>query len=71
MVWGGVSSNHQTPLVVVERTWSVAHQQDFSPNIALPCFDHWNDVAIFQHDNAEPHITRISQHTSSMTMMCI
>ena len=60
MVWGGISAEHRTPLVEIEGNLTARRYCD---EILVPHVLPYIDVhdGLFQHDNARPHVARISQ----------
>ena len=61
MVWGGISFNHRTPLVVVNGNLTAQRYIDevLRPSV-LPFFTTHPDVDIFQQDNARAHSARVT-----------
>ena len=73
MVWGGISYNHRTDLVIVEGSLTARHyiNEIIEPHL-FPFMRAHNDVVTFQQDNARPHtacITRDSQNQNNIQVL--
>ena len=55
MVWGGISAETKTPLVVIRGNLNA---ECYLTELLVPLFQN-NTVSIFQQDNAHPHTARI------------
>ncbi|GFX61350.1 hypothetical protein TNCV_4893941 [Trichonephila clavipes] len=61
MVWGGIGYHSRTPLVRIAGTLNSQRCiSDVLKPVVLPYLQGLG-TAIFQHDNARPHVTRIVQ----------
>ena len=61
MVWGGITRTHRTALIVVQGN---LHAQRYIDHILQPVaipFLNEHNVRVFQHDNARPHVARITR----------
>ena len=62
MIWGAISYNSRSPLVVVQGSLTAQNYINTILNpIAVP-FLQANHGSIFQHDNARPHTANITTH---------
>ncbi|GFV99974.1 transposable element Tcb1 transposase [Trichonephila clavipes] len=61
MVWGGIGYHSRTPLVCIAGNLNSQHYiSEVLEPVVLPYFQGFA-TAIFQQDNARPHVTRIVQ----------
>lgn len=62
MVWGGISGEHRTDLVIVDGTLTARRYIDqiLEPHV-LPFFQTHPTVNILMQDNARPHTARITK----------
>lgn len=62
MVWGGITANHRTELVVVNGNLTAQRyvEEILRPHV-IPFLQMHPDVQIFQHDNARPHAARTTR----------
>ncbi|GFU84886.1 transposable element Tcb1 transposase [Trichonephila clavipes] len=62
MVWGGIGYHFRTPLVRIAGTLNGQHYiSEVLEPVVLPYFQRMA-TAIFQPDNARPHVTRVVQN---------
>lgn len=62
MVWGGISLNHRTDLVVIDGNMTAQRYIDqvLRPHV-VPFFEDHADLRILQQDNARPHAARLTR----------
>ncbi|GFY04870.1 transposable element Tcb1 transposase [Trichonephila clavipes] len=61
MVWGGIGYHSRTPLVHIAGTLNSQHYiSEVLEPVVLPYLQ-WFGTAIFQQNNARPHVARILQ----------
>ena len=61
-MWAGISSNHKLPLVVINGNITARRHIDYALDpVMVPFLNTNSDITIFQHDNARPHIARITR----------
>ena len=58
MVWGGITGNARTPLVVINRNLTGARYRDEILQAHVVPFVRQHAVTL-QHDNARPHVARV------------
>lgn len=73
MVWGGITNNHRTPLLVLEGNLNARRYIDevLEPCV-IPFLEQHQDVGILQQDNARPHAARITTaylHENNVNVM--
>ncbi|GFW33487.1 transposable element Tcb1 transposase [Trichonephila clavipes] len=69
MVWGGIGYLSRTPLVRIAGTLnSQRYISEVLEPVVLPYLQGLA-TAIFQQDNARPHVTRLSKGSSSITRL--
>lgn len=62
MVWGGISLNHKTDLVIIDGNMTAQRYIDqvLRPHV-VPFLQQHNDTRILQQDNARPHAARVTR----------
>jgi len=62
MVWGGISWNHRTDLVVIDGTLTAQRyvNEILRPHV-LPFMERHPEMTRFQQDNARPHAARFTR----------
>ena len=62
MVWGGISLNHKTDLVIIDGNMTAERYIDqvLRPHV-VPFLQQHNDTRILQQDNARPHAARVTR----------
>ncbi|KAJ8303830.1 hypothetical protein KUTeg_018623 [Tegillarca granosa] len=61
MVWGGITANDRTPLVVIDRNLTgVRHRDEILQTHVIPFIQGQQCNDTFQHDNARPHVARVA-----------
>ena len=62
MVWGGIAHSGKTQLVNINGNLNAQkYRNDVLAPVALPFMNGGNGVTILQHDNAQPHTTRLTR----------
>lgn len=61
MVWGGISFNHRTDIIVLDGNVTARRYIDqvLTP-VVVPFFGNHVDLDVFQQDNARPHVARVT-----------
>ena len=61
MVWGGITHDGKTDLVVVRGNMTAQKYRDtvLAP-VVIPYINRRRGYTVFQHDNARPHTTRLT-----------
>ena len=79
MVWAAISADHRSDLVFIDgKLNAVRYRDEMLGPIVLPFLEWVGGRAVFQHDNARPHVARACTyslmenevHRSRDTMAC-
>ena len=60
MVWGGISSNHRTPLHIFHANVNALEYQNVLQTYVVPFFQAHQEMHTFQQDNARPHVAHVN-----------